>query len=353
MAGLVVLGPLGACGRSEPAAEAEKPVGVSVQPVRRQSIRDAATASGLVVPAAAGEWTIYAPSSAQIARLPLKEQDPIAVGDVLVQFEIASVTHELNLRQAAVTEATARSDRAKAEFARMSGLFERGIASRNAFESARAEQTTSASVLTQAIAELEATKIENSQATIRARFAGIVARVYHAEGDFVGNSPTDPILQVVDPTRMQVAAQFPIPTAQAQSTTPSPVEAAVAVNIVRRRIVNEPSTGGGGGGGGGTVDLTEVNNRLTALEEYDIAVEARIVALEAANAALSGRIAVLEDILLTVTTDRLIGRWSPGEGPAQEIKIGTGLDLVGDTLVNTGGGVSVSAFTTGFSSGFE
>ncbi len=186
IAGLVVLGPLGACGRSEPAAEAEKPIGVSVQLVGRQSIRDAATASGLVVPAAAGEWTIYAPSSAQIARLPLKEQDPIAVGDVLVQFEIASVTHELNLRQAAVTEATARSDRAKAEFARMSGLFERGIASRNAFESARAEQTTSASVLTQAIAELEATKIENSQATIRARFAGVVTRVYHAEGDFVG-----------------------------------------------------------------------------------------------------------------------------------------------------------------------
>ena len=153
--------------------------------------------------------------------------------------------------------------------------------------------------------------------------------------------------------RENLAAQFPIPTAQAQSTTPSPVEAAVAVNIVRRRIVNEPSTGGGGGGGGGTVDLTEVNNRLTALEEYDIAVEARIVALEAANAALSGRIAVLEDILLTVTTDRLLGRWSPGEGPAQEIKIGTGLDLVGDTIVNTGGGVSVSAFTTGFSSGFE
>ena len=62
----------------------------------------------------------------------------------------------------------------------MSGLFERGIASRNAYEAARTEQTTSASVLTQAIADLEATKIENSQATVRARFAGVVAKVYHA-----------------------------------------------------------------------------------------------------------------------------------------------------------------------------
>ena len=202
---------VGACRGSEPAVEAEQPIGVSVQPARRQSLRDAATASGLVVPSAAGEWTIYAPAAAQIARLSLKEQDPVAVGDVLVQFDIASITQELNVRQAAVTEATARADRAKAEFTRMSGLFERGIASRNAYESARTEQTTSVSILTQAVADLEATKVGNSQATVRARFAGVVAKVYHAEGEFVSGSPTDPILQVVDPTRLQVAAEFPIP----------------------------------------------------------------------------------------------------------------------------------------------
>ena len=202
---------LESCRRAEPAAEAEKPIGVSVQPIRQQSIRDAATASGLVVPSAAGEWTVYAPAAGQITRLPVKENDTVAAGDVLVQFDIASITQELGIRQTAVTDATARADRAKADFTRVSGLFERGIASRNAYESARAEQTTSASVLAQAVAELEATKIENSQATLRARFAGIVTRVHHAEGEFVSGSNTDPILQVVDPSRLQVAAHFPIP----------------------------------------------------------------------------------------------------------------------------------------------
>ena len=47
--------------------------------------------------------------AAQIARLPVKENDPVAAGDVLVQFDIASVTQELNVRQAAVAEATARA----------------------------------------------------------------------------------------------------------------------------------------------------------------------------------------------------------------------------------------------------
>ena len=162
------------CRRSEPEAAAEQPVGVSVQAARRSSIRDAATASGLVVPSAAGDWTIYAPAAAQIARLPVKENDPVSAGDVLVQFEIASVTQELNVRQAAVAEATARADRAKAEFTRLSELFERGIASRNAYEAARNEQTTSASVLAQAVSTLEAAKLENSQATVRARIAGVV-----------------------------------------------------------------------------------------------------------------------------------------------------------------------------------
>jgi RND family efflux transporter MFP subunit len=208
---LLSAGSSSACRRAEPAPEAEQPTGVSVQPVRRQSIRDVATASGLVVPSAAGDWTIYAPAPARIERLPLKETDPVAAGDVLVEFEIASITDELNRREAAVAEASARADRARAEYSRLSGLFERGIASRNAYEAARAEQTTSLSILAQATADVESTKIEKAQATVRARFAGVVAKVYHAEGEFVSGSPTDPILQVVDPTRLQVAAQLPIP----------------------------------------------------------------------------------------------------------------------------------------------
>jgi RND family efflux transporter MFP subunit len=208
-------------------AEADRPTGVSVQPVRRQSIRDVATASGLVVPSAAGEWTIYAPAASRIERLPLKENDPVAAGDVLVEFDIASVTDDLNRRQAAVAEASARADRAKAEFTRLSGLYERGIAARNAYEAARTEQTTSMSVLAQAVADLEAVKVEKAQATVRARFAGVVAKVYHAEGEFVGGSPTDPILQVVDPTRLQVAAQLPIPQlariVQGQAATILPI----------------------------------------------------------------------------------------------------------------------------------
>jgi RND family efflux transporter MFP subunit len=198
------------CQPASPEPETERPLGVSVQPARMAPLRDVATASGMVVASAAGEWTIYAPGPAQIALMPKKESDSVEAGEVLVRFDVAAVTDALNARQNALTEASARAERAKAEFERLSGLFERGIASRNAYEAARAEQTTSASILAQAAADLEAVKAEQAQATIRARFGGIVAQVWHAEGEFVSGSQTDPVLQVIDPTRLQVAAELPI-----------------------------------------------------------------------------------------------------------------------------------------------
>ena len=199
------------CGSSAPEVVEERPIGVTVATVQLAPLRDVASASGVVVPAAAGEWTIYAPGPGQVARLPKKENEPVQAGDILVEFDVTAVSDALTARQAAVTEAAQRADRAKSEFVRMSDLFGRGITSRNAYEAARAEQTTSATQLSQAIAELEAVKAEQAQAIVRARFNGIVARVWFSEGEFVTGSPNHPVLQVIDPTRLQVAAELPIP----------------------------------------------------------------------------------------------------------------------------------------------
>jgi RND family efflux transporter MFP subunit len=185
-------------------------VGVTVQAARTGPIRDVATASGTLVPSAAGEWTIFATEPAQVLSLPRQEGDVVAVGDILVEFDIASLTQEVNARQVAVADAATRADRARTEFTRMSTLFERGIASRNAFEAARADQATSESILGQAVAQLEEVKLEQGRATVRARFPGVVTRVWHAQGDFVSGAGNDPVLQVVDPTRLQVAVQLPI-----------------------------------------------------------------------------------------------------------------------------------------------
>ena len=93
----------------------------------------------------------------------------------------------------------------------------------------------------------------------------------------------------------------------------------------------------------GAADLV---SRVTDLEN-------KVLILSGTNSVLAGRVVALENILLHVTADRLLGRYATTDGPAQMIKIGPGLDLMGDTLVGTGGGASISGFSSGLSSGFE
>lgn len=94
--------------------------------------------------------------------------------------------------------------------------------------------------------------------------------------------------------------------------------------------------------------------RVTELWRRVPIAETTLASNVSALQALANRVAALEAILLNVPPDRLLGRYSATTGPAQFIRIGTGLDLSGDTLVNTGGGGggSTSAWSSGFSSGF-
>ena len=207
---VVAVGAAGGCRRAEPEDTSERPVGVTVQPVRVETLRDVAMASGTVVPATASDWTVYAQEAAEIVELPRKEQDQVATGDLLVRFEIPSLTQELAARELAVGEATARAERAKAEETRITQLFEKGIASRQMYDNARIELTAAESQRGQAMSQLEASKLDATRATVRARFPGTVVKVWRTVGESVRGGLVDPILQVVDTTRLQVAIELPI-----------------------------------------------------------------------------------------------------------------------------------------------
>src|SRR5882672_2659686 len=78
-------------------------VPVRVNAARLGTITDTLTAAGTVVPAAGAEWVITAPEPGTVAELPKAEGDTVAVGDIVVRFEIASVNQELASKQAEVS----------------------------------------------------------------------------------------------------------------------------------------------------------------------------------------------------------------------------------------------------------
>jgi RND family efflux transporter MFP subunit len=214
LTGAIVIGVLlsaGAC--SAPAVEeleTSTAVPVSVEAARVETLQGVIAVTGMVVPAPGAEWTIVAPQPGRIAELPKAEGDRVAEGEVLVRFDIPSLPAELAGRRADVAQAQARLDTAKAAVARVTGLFEKGVAARKDVELATQEQAQADAALGQAQSAVDAAVTLADRAIVKARFAGVVTHRWHNPGDLVDASASDPILRVINPNELQIVAAVPV-----------------------------------------------------------------------------------------------------------------------------------------------
>lgn len=201
-----------ACGGGESGQDVETttPVPVVVETARLGVIRAIVSATGTVTPAPDAEWTINAPQPARVLALPRAEGDRVRRGDLLVRFEIPSLSADVAAKQAEVAQAEARLSNGRAAEGRVAGLFERGIAARKEVEDARREVAEAEAALSQAEAARRSMDLLAERATVRARFDGVVARRWHQPGDFVDASNSDPVMKVIDPGRLQVEAAVPL-----------------------------------------------------------------------------------------------------------------------------------------------
>jgi len=211
---LLAIAALGACRRSPPQEAGTGPVPVVAAKVRLDTLRDTITANGTVVPSTAADLTIIAPESAQIAELPHAEGDVVKEGDLLVRYDIPALTSELSARQTEVATATSRLEAAKKELDKISGLAAQGLIARNDLNAKQDAVVDAQTALTTAQGQLDRATAAIGRAKVAARFAGKIVQVRHKEGDVVVPSEADPILRLVDPTRLQVAVQLSIPELQ-------------------------------------------------------------------------------------------------------------------------------------------
>lgn len=202
---------LAGCSRTAPEeVESETVVPVMTESAQRGSIRAVIHATGTVTPAPGADLVVIAPEAARIAEMPKAEGDRVRRGDLLVRFEIPSLTAETATRRAEVARAEARLENARAAQTRAHELFDRGIAARKEVEEAdRARAEAEASVV-EARGTLAASQTAASRSVVRATFDGVVARRAHNPGDFVEATATDLVLRVIDPRRLEVSASIPL-----------------------------------------------------------------------------------------------------------------------------------------------
>lgn len=207
----VILAGTSACSKppvEEVESTAAAPVTVlAVAPARLEGI---VTAAGAVAAAPGADWTIVAPEPARILELPKAEGDPVKPGDVLVRFEIPSLSTDVATRRAEVQQAQARVDNAQASVTRLTTLVEHGVAAQKELEDARRELAEATAARAQATSANANAIVLQSRTVVRARFAGVIARRTHNPGDMVEPSASDPILRVIDPSRLQVVAAVAI-----------------------------------------------------------------------------------------------------------------------------------------------
>jgi len=245
--GLSLAMPVSCSHGTEPENAGPDPVSVVTAVARVGTLVDRATATGNVVPALAADWTIYAPDTAQIVELPKKEGDAVAAGDLLVRFDIAPITAEVSRSDLALAQAKARLDEAKTELTRISALGDQGLVARTVVDAARGAVLDAQSAVNRATGEVATAKAHLAQTMVQARFAGVVDKVWHVEGEVVAGTDGDPVIRVVDPTRLQVVAPLPmsdlmrISPGMAATITPAgaPDEAGT---VVMRSTIADPTT---------------------------------------------------------------------------------------------------------------
>jgi RND family efflux transporter MFP subunit len=184
-------------------------VPVAAQPAEVGSLRATIHASGRVVPADGAEFLAIAPEPARVVEVTRNEGEPVTAGDLLVRFELPFATQELSRQQADMARAQAQLENVRATRDRVVDFVERGLVARNDLNQADRDLADAQTDVTASASALKRAQDTLARATIRAPFAGIVANRLHNPGDVATGSPGDPVLRIVDPTRLEILAAIP------------------------------------------------------------------------------------------------------------------------------------------------
>ena len=208
---LMALAAAAACSKKtvESTATAE-PVAVQVDAAVKGTVTATITVPGVIAAAPGADWLITAPEAARIVELAKAEGDAVKEGDVLVRFEVPSLITDIAARKGEVAQTAARLQNARSASTRLAGLFERGIASQREVDEAKRELAEAEAAVAQARSAQESTAVLESRLVVRARFNGVVAKRMHNQGDMVEATASDPVMRIVDPSRIEALASVPV-----------------------------------------------------------------------------------------------------------------------------------------------
>jgi RND family efflux transporter MFP subunit len=134
---------------------------------------------------AVNQATMSAQTAGRIAEVFFDVDDYVQAGEPIVRFTNVEQQSALRQAQAALDEATARSNQADEEFRRTSGLYESGSASKREYDQALAARDAAKARVTAARSSVESAGQQLEYTLVRAPYAGIVTRRHVEVGETV------------------------------------------------------------------------------------------------------------------------------------------------------------------------
>ena len=145
----------------------------------------------------------------RIARVLVTEGDRVSAGQVLAELDNAQLKDQERQAEAAVAQAEANLENARASAKRNENLLQRGIAARKEVEDARTQLAVSEAAHRQASAAFSVAKSQLGRAEIRAPFAGTVVRRFLGVGDQVDGSGGQPVVEVAAIEALELLGTVP------------------------------------------------------------------------------------------------------------------------------------------------
>lgn len=206
----VLLASLAGCRKpSVESVSTDEDVPVSVAPATVADVLEATiSATGVVTPISGADVTITAPEAGRVAEMPRAEGDHFKAGDLLVRFDIPSMSADAAARKSDLDQANAHLIAATAARSREAGLVQQGIGAQKDLDQATMDEQQAKAAVQGAQQALSAANDLLARTTVRAPFAGVVVKRTHGVGDLVDSSA--PVLEVIDPSRLEVMTAVPV-----------------------------------------------------------------------------------------------------------------------------------------------
>jgi RND family efflux transporter MFP subunit len=181
------------------------PKRVRCAPIEERTLHDALEIHGTLAPLPDRDAQIAGQTAGRLLRVLAREGDRVVRGQPLAQIDAAALRDQVTQAGAQLAKARAESHLAVTSRDRVARVFERGIAARQELDDAEARVATAAATEAEARASSEMARRQLERTTVRSPLSGVVLHVFRKSGELVDGTPATPILEVGDPSALELA----------------------------------------------------------------------------------------------------------------------------------------------------